>query len=236
MLPNVFVYLLNTLIIQLSIIAFCLPFFVIYMRSSKHATGHSISWHIQNFFSSKQANALIFCWALAEAFIWFVIPEFLLLLMVFMRVRRKRQLLTYDILGTVAGTILALNLNLSDSAIESLPYVQQNMITQAHVWFTNLDVWALLHQPFSGVPFKVFNHVALDHDVNIFLYILLAVVVRVSRYALFYFLLKGIYRHIHKFVYKNYTALFIIATAIFAVLLYDVYQSFGPDYVIRTGL
>ncbi len=227
---------LNTLVIQLSIIGFCIPFFWLYLRHSHITQPHKMSWHIQNFFSSKQANALVFCWAASEAVIWFVIPEFLLLLMVFMRVRRKSQLLTYDIFGTIAGTILALNLNLTDSTMKHLPYIQEPMVQQAHAWFSQLDVWALIYQPFSGVPFKIFNHVALDYHVNIFLYILFAVIVRVSRYALFYFVLRAIYSKLHSFVYNNYVTLFFVATAIFALLLFRVYQSFGPGYVVSSGL
>jgi O-antigen/teichoic acid export membrane protein len=100
---------LNYLLVQFSIIGFMLPFYLSYRyrHRSQDEVKLDLNQHLERFFLSKQANYLVFFWAMGEALFWFVIPEFLLLLVVFMRIRRKKELLTYDIAGTLIGTIVA---------------------------------------------------------------------------------------------------------------------------------
>lgn len=231
----VFDYVLNTLIIQLSILAFIAPFYGLYRYShyKNNQVKVNLNTHLEYFLTSKHANYLVFFWALGEALVWFVIPEFLLLLMVFMRIRKRFELLTYDIYGTVVGIIIAVSLNISDASLLKMPYVKENMVLQVQSWFESLGVWGLLYQPFSGVPFKVFNHSMQDYGFPLIAYILIALIVRAGRYALFYFIFNGMYAKIHNSVRDNYVRLWVVATTIFAVLLYEVYTSFGSDYVIK---
>lgn len=228
-------YLINVLVIQLSIVLFILPFYLWYRLSyyKNKEISVSLNQHLEYFFSSKQANYLVFFWSFGEAVAWFVIPEFLLLLIVFMRIRNRVQLLMFDIYGTIAGVIVALLINLPNGKLLKLPYVQENMLQQVQAWYSSSGIFGLIHQPFSGVPFKVFNHLAIDYHLNIFLYITFAVIVRIGRYGIFYLIFQGVYSVLHKFVYKNYVRLFVIATLIFAVLLYKVYLSFGAGYVLK---
>src|SRR4051812_45653935 len=95
--------------VQALIILFAAPFYTLHYVRTRHLKDQpaTLSERIEQFFLSKESNWLVFCWAMSEALFWFVIPEFLLLLIVFMRIRRKRELLVYDVGGTVAGTIIA---------------------------------------------------------------------------------------------------------------------------------
>lgn len=104
---------------------------------------------------SRESNLLITAWAAAEAFIWFVLPEFLLFLIIFMKVRHKFDLLKYDVIGTVIGTIIGIIWHAPADFLVKLPFIHQGMIDQVHVWFHQWGVWGLFFQPFSGVPFKV---------------------------------------------------------------------------------
>jgi membrane protein YqaA with SNARE-associated domain len=203
------------------------PFFVLYWRSHKIETSPSLSQRLEYFFASKYANWLVFFWAFGEALVWFVIPEFLLLLMVFMRISRKRQLLLYDIYGTAAGTLVALLIHLPEKSLAALPYIQPKMIVQVHGWYDRLGIGALVFQPFSGVPYKVFTHVAAEYGFFLPLFLIFAVMVRISRYYIGYTLFTLAYPALHKHVYRNYVPLFFIATAIFSLMLFKVYRSYA---------
>lgn len=177
---------------------------------------------IDLFFDSPYLNWLVLLWAAGEAVIWFVIPEFLLLLVIFMKVRHRTNLLIYDIVGTIVGSIVGLSIHMSHPFMLRLPYVYEGMFTRVHEWFQSMGVWGLINQPFSGVPYKVFLNMAPGFGLNAFLFLLLALMLRIGRYAVFYSVFWLAYPALHRFVYKNYTVLFVVAIVIFSLLLMKV--------------
>jgi hypothetical protein len=136
-----------------------------------------------------------------------------------MKVRRKMQLVTYDIIGTIIGTIIALLLHLPEKALLSVPYIYQGMINHVHQWFGEHGIWGIFFQPFSGVPYKVFNALAVDYGFFIPFFIILAVATRMIRYLIIYEVTKALYPFVHRFVRKHYAILFVVAMAIFTILL-----------------
>lgn len=224
----------NYIIIQTAILAFFAPFYLFYRYRHKKLSLNKFSFneHLENFFSSRQVNYLVFFWAASETIIWFVIPEFLLFLIIFLRVRKKIQLLTYDIAGTAAGTLLAIFIPITHSEIAKIPYVQENMIKQVIVWYQHLGIFGLIFQPFSGVPYKIFTLTVNEFHFSIFLFIIFGILVRISRYYFCYLIFSGIYPLLHRFVYRNYLPMFFIACFIFSLLLLKVYNLYGPSYQI----
>jgi membrane protein YqaA with SNARE-associated domain len=220
----------NYIVVQISIILFFLPFYWIYRKRHPQPDKFNFSRQLENFFLSKQANYLVFFWAMGEALVWFVIPEFLLLLIIFMRIRRKRELLVYDVGGTIAGTIIAFFMHISYRTIASLPYIQDKMIDQTHAWYDRMGIWGMIYQPFSGVPYKVFTLTAHSYHFFLIYFIVVGVIVRMSRYLIAFGLFNLIYPGLHKYVYRNYVILFLVATFIFSILLLKIYSEFGPNY------
>jgi hypothetical protein len=226
----------NFLIILFSILVFSSPFYYLYRRQG-HGTikSHGINREIAGFLQSKQADYLIFFWAMANALFWFIIPEFLLLLIIFMRTKHRRELLIYNIFGTVAGTVLAFAINLPDYLIEKLPYIQPAMTGQVATWFDKSGIFALIHQPFSGVPYEVFAYLGPNYHILIIVFIIVAVLVSLARYFIVYFVLNLIYPLLHRYVYRNYVYLFLVVVFIFSLLFIQVYNSYDSSYTISVG-
>lgn len=230
---TVAVILLNYLLILLAIVLFSSPFYLLFRKHRQNVPDKLvINREAEDFFQSKQANLLVFFWAFGEALVWFVIPEFLLLLVIFLRIRRKRELLFYDIYGTAAGTLVAYLINLPVHLIDKLPYIQPKMVAQTQVWYQQHGIFGLIYQPFSGVPYKVFTFLAPHYHFFILLFLAAAIVVRVARYYIFFAMFSLIYPVLHKYVYKNYTRLFLVAVFIFSILLLRVYDSYGPGHLV----
>jgi hypothetical protein len=228
--------ILNFLFIFASILIFASPFYYFFKRQGHGSIRtHGLSREIEEFFQSRQANYLVFFWAMGEALFWFVIPEFLLLLVIFMRIKRKRELLIYDIFGTIAGTVLAFTINLPAYLIEKLPYIQPAMVQQCAAWFDKHGIFALMFQPFSGVPYKVFAYLAPNYHILIIVFVIAAVTVRIARYYIFYALFSTIYPVLHKYVYRNYAYLFVVAVFIFSLLLVKVYASYEHPNIMGMG-
>lgn len=198
---------------------FMAPFYGIFIYRNRKLAIVDFSSSLERFFKSPEANALVFFWALGEATVWFVIPEFLLALVLFMRVERKFQLVIYDILGTIVGTIIAINIHLSASQIASLPFIKPKMLTQVYDWYEQLGVFGLIYQPFSGVPYKVFTFQAAHERFFIIGFIVLAISVRLARYFLAYSVLKALYPVLHRYVSRHYIWLYVSSIFIFSLLL-----------------
>lgn len=218
----------NYLIVLASFLVFIAPFYYLYKRKSHGSIRvHGLNREIESFFNHRQTNYLFFFWAMAEALFWFIIPELLLLSVIFMRTRRRRDLLIYDIFGTIAGTILAFVINLPTHLIEKLPYVQSAMVQQCIEWFEKSGIFALMYQPFSGVPYKVFAYLGPNLHILIVFFIIAAVAVRIARYAVVYLLANKLYSVFHSFVYHYYVPLFLFAVFIYSLSLLQVYNAFS---------
>ncbi len=226
----------NFLLILVSILLFTTPFYYLFKRQGHGSIkAHGINREIEQFFGSKQANYLVFFWAMAGALAWYIIPEFLLLLVIFMRIKRKRELLYYNIFGTIAGTVLAFAINLPAHLIEKLPYIQPAMVQQCTAWFDKSGIFALLHMPFSGVPYKVFVYLAPNYHILIIVFIIMAILVSLARYFAVYIVLCLIYPLLHRYVYRNYVYLFLIIVFIFSILFIRIYNSYDNTYNIGVG-
>jgi hypothetical protein len=227
--------ILSYFFIQTSILIFVVPFYFLYKHyhpgiSFKYLVLNS---HFENFLSSKQANYLIFAWAASEAIFWFVIPEFLLLLVIFLRIKNKRTLLIYDILGTAFGTVLGLIISIySNFDVTKVPYVTQNMVHQVQAWYQGLGSFGLFFQPFSGVPYKVFVMNVHNFDINLIWFVFLAIAIRIARYYIFYLIFVGIHPFLHRIVSRNYIPIFLLTCFIFSTLFLKVYYSYSQNYVV----
>lgn len=221
-------FISNYLYILLSIFLFFVPFVAHYLYVHKLSIkNQKINLLLENFFGSKESNWLVFFWAFGEAIVWFVIPEFLLLLVIFMRVHKKRELLKYDIAGTIAGTIAALLIRMPRSLLNQLPYIQERMLDQTQYWYHQSDIFALIHQPFSGVPYKVFTNLAWQESFFLPSFVLFAVIVRMFRYIFAYGLFISLYPRLHRIVKRNYIVLALCAILIFTYLLLKTVRIYG---------
>jgi membrane protein YqaA with SNARE-associated domain len=223
-------FLQNFVLIFSSIVLFMLPFvavFAIRNREQIFATRPRFNYFMERFFLSPESNALILVWAACEAIWWFIIPEFLLFLLIFMKIHRKFDLVKYDLIGTVIGTVIVFCWRLPNDVFEHLPYVRPKMLEHVHGWYDQLGIWGLVHQPFSGVPYKVFTHEAVDYHFFIPLFILVAVVARMVRYLVVYEATKALYPLLHKFVRRHYAILFVVACLVFTGLLVRVVRIYS---------
>ncbi len=221
--------LFNYLFIQSAILLFIAPFYLAYKIQHPHSKLRHIhlNQHAEDFLSSPQANYLVFFWAAAEAVCWFVIPEFLLLLIIFLKIKSKVRLLVYDILGTAVGTVLGLVSSYYFSfPLTKIPYVSAGMVEQVGSWYQQFGVFALFFQPFSGVPYKVFVLSVHNFGINLLIFVLLAIIVRVARYYLIYSIFTGLYPFLHQFISKNYVPIFIISCLVFSMLFLRVYHKY----------
>jgi 1-acyl-sn-glycerol-3-phosphate acyltransferase len=223
-------FLQNFALVFGSIVLFMLPFMAVFTfrnREQVLASRPRFNYFMERFFLSPESNALILAWAATEAMFWFIIPEFLLFLLIFMKIHRKFDLVKYDLIGTVIGTIAVFCWQLPHDLFARVPYIRPKMLESVHTWYDRQGVWGLVHQPFSGVPYKVFTHEAANYRFFIPLFIIVAVVARMVRYLVVYEATKALYPLLHKFVRRHYAILFVVACMVFTGLLVRVVRIYS---------
>lgn len=218
-------YLKNFVVLFIAMALFFAPFVAVFAWRNREQIREKrphFNYFMERFFGSRESDALVFFWAAGEAVVWFIIPEFLLILLIFMKVKRKFDLVKYDILGTIVGTLIALWWRLPHDTFVHLPYIRPRMLTQVDTWYQQHGILGLAFQPFSGVPYKVFNHEAAGFHFFIPLFLLVAITARMIRYVVVYEVTKALFPVLHPFVRKHYGWLFVLAIGIFTFLLLHV--------------
>lgn len=114
------------------------------------------------FCSRRAALALMFCWSFAESLVWPLIPDVLLIPLVFGRPDRYRQSLATCIAGSMLGavTLFSLATACPDQAaaiLPHLPLIFEADIASVYQRIEQDGMSAFLKQPVSGIPFKVWG-------------------------------------------------------------------------------
>ncbi|MFD5703245.1 lysophospholipid acyltransferase family protein [Streptomyces lasiicapitis] len=114
--------------------------------------------------TSRWGLPLAFAWAFAEALSWPLMPELLLAAACVAVPRRALKLSLAALAGTLAGGVLALQLAASGTNLPH-PLTTDRMRAEAHQELTAESASAVRHQPWNGIPFKVYSATAGKADV-----------------------------------------------------------------------
>jgi 1-acyl-sn-glycerol-3-phosphate acyltransferase len=111
-------------------------------------------------FTESRAGAIaVAVWAAAEALAWPLIPEFLLAVVLVAAPRRAPRLALYAALGSIAGGALMYVLA-SHGVVLPAPLTTPRMHEVVTAQIAAEGPGALVHQPWSGIPFKVYGGAA----------------------------------------------------------------------------
>jgi membrane protein YqaA with SNARE-associated domain len=136
--------------------------------------------------AGRAALGLIFVWAVAEATVWPILPDFLLIPLVVGNRRRYYLPLAGAVLGmALGGTFLYLfadwDAQHALQLLQHLPTVRASKIAGARGHLAAHGVAAFLFQPWSGIPFKVWAIVAGTQGINPLLAIPTFIAARAAR-------------------------------------------------------
>ena len=113
---------------------------------------------LTRFAKSRAALVFALAWAFAEALYWPVIPDFYLFPLASVAPRRIPKLIGAAVIGTVSGGLVAFAIGTTSfgaAAPHHLPLVTNEMVEFAAISLGD-GPQALLGQPWTGVPYKVY--------------------------------------------------------------------------------
>ncbi|MEU6056111.1 lysophospholipid acyltransferase family protein [Streptomyces xanthochromogenes] len=105
--------------------------------------------------ASRAGLLLAFGWAFAEALSWPLMPELLLAALCAAAPRRAVPLCLTALAGSLAGSVLALQLALSGAHLPA-PLTTDRMRAEVRHELSAEGASAVRHQPWNGIPFKVY--------------------------------------------------------------------------------
>jgi membrane protein YqaA with SNARE-associated domain len=132
----------------------------------------------------------MFVWAFLESIVWPVIPDVLLILLVVSRPGRAHHTLAACIVGSALGAALLYGLAWSfpaeaSRALPYLPLAFEVDIQAVQARIARDGAFALLGQPVSGIPFKVWGIVSATSGVPPVFALPIAIVARAFRMTAF---------------------------------------------------
>ncbi|MCC6176439.1 MAG: hypothetical protein IT305_14125 [Chloroflexi bacterium] len=110
-----------------------------------------------------RAAVLVFAWAVAEATVWPIMPDAVLVPLTAFRPACWWRLALVAAAGSTVGGAMSYQLGRlgwGTTTVERRALVRPAMIVAVYQWLDREGARGVWHQPFSGVPFKIFAYVA----------------------------------------------------------------------------
>jgi membrane protein YqaA with SNARE-associated domain len=131
-----------------------------------------------------------FVWGLAEATLFFIVPDVLLTLVALFSFRRSVRVLVCILLGALTGGTIMFFLGAREPAqiqnvVLRVPFVSTAMFEKTQQSFQRDGIWALTKGPGNGIPYKVYCVQAGKYS-TLPLFLLVSLFARMERFALFW--------------------------------------------------
>ena len=172
------------------------------------------------------ALVLLSLWAFLEASVWFVIPDFLLLILCILYPKNYKKFfiftLLFSILGIIAYFTFVSNYTvLSGEILLNTPFINQKMLDSINSLYTDKGISVVLRQTTTVIPVKVWTYQAVVHHFNLFLYLFFVAISRAIRM----FIISLIFAFIgkkYRNTLRNYSSILLLAYVLvfFIVLFY----------------
>jgi 1-acyl-sn-glycerol-3-phosphate acyltransferase len=139
---------------------------------------------LQKVGAGRSGVILALAWGVAEALWWPVVPDFLVFALVPLTPRRWWKFAAAASFGSAMGGALGYALAgilEPDVLLAAAPLVTDRMAEVARGWLIEGGSAAILRQPLSGIPYKVFVFVARDVNLNFAGFLIFSVIARAFR-------------------------------------------------------
>lgn len=144
-------------------------------------------------------KALGFLWGLAEATVFFIVPDVVLSWFALQGLRRALVACLFALLGAVVGGSVTWLVASNEpdalrSIFVSLPAIDIAMITDVRRQLQTDGLMAVFFGPLTGTPYKIYALEAADLKLNYAVFLLISIPARLIRFVLVTSLVAGLNR------------------------------------------
>ena len=134
-------------------------------------------------------NLVAAFWGLAEATLFFIVPDVWLTIAGRKKLRTGLTACIYALTGALIGGVIiylwaASNLNHAQTTIEKVPAISHDMISRVRSELSNQGFVAILLGPLRGTPYKVYAAQAADNGIGLGLFLLISIPARIIRFLI----------------------------------------------------
>lgn len=178
------------------------------------AINHAVFNKIQQFSHTNWALFLLAVWSFLEAGIWFIFPDFLLMLLVFFNKERWKRFLAvtylFSMMGIITYFILVSQYPIyAESVLKATPFVNPLTIEVVQAHFLQSGEMAAIFQPLTPYPSKVWSFSAATMGMGLILYLGFVGAARLVRMFLLSWLAIAFHRFLAEPI-KNHMLPFLI--------------------------
>lgn len=196
------------------------------MNSKNKQTVNTSHFHsLQRFANSISGDITLLLWSFAEAICWFILPDFLLLILAILAPQKTLKWVLLSIIGSLTGTIVLITLlhwlpiNFA-TIIFRLPFTHIGMLTKVEHFIQSYGHISILLQPFSGIPSKVWTYdIYQSPHWHPWLFLLLLTLARGTRMMLIGGIGYLVSKRIPTIIQRYWLFLLVLYTVLFLIFL-----------------
>jgi membrane protein YqaA with SNARE-associated domain len=183
--------------------------------------------HFRTYSDSKAALALAFVWGLAEATLFFIVPDVCLGLIALFNWRKGLLTTLCALAGAmIGGTIMyilgANNPTGMNHVLVSIPLIHINMVDLAYSQLQSAGLVMMVTGPKEGIPYKVFAVQSGILGLPLLQFVLMTIPARMIRFVIVVLLVGTIGVIFRKFI-KKYPIVFVVTYAYVWLCIYIAY-------------
>jgi membrane protein YqaA with SNARE-associated domain len=192
-------------------------------------TNQSVRSALDDFASSRAALALAFAWGLAEATLFFIVPDVLLTLIACRALKPALRATIAALVGALAGGALMYAFGVREphtarAFLDHIPAISQELITSVAAQIDESGLIAVLLGPIKGVPYKIFAVEWGARGGSFGGFLLISIPARYVRFVLAALAARGIARLIEPLTHRR-AAIETLILAVIWVAFYGFYFS-----------
>lgn len=132
-------------------------------------------------------NRLAALWGLAEATLFFIVPDVWLSIVARKKLKTGLIACFYSLAGALVGGALMFwwgvhNFNSVSTVIDAIPAINQGMLARVQLELTEQGMLAVMLGPLSGTPYKTYAIYAANTGISVWWFLLISIPARLIRF------------------------------------------------------
>lgn len=182
----------------------------------------------EKFSLSYIAMIFISTWAFFESSVWFILPDFIILILVVVNPTKYKKYFGITFISSILGILayylfVIINPTIAWNILVQTPFTTPLMVDQVATKYTTQGISSILFQSYSGIPSKIWTYTLTEIiSMKFMLYFVLVSISRGVRIFITSFVASKIGIKGKQFIRNHFSILITLHTIIFFFVLFRI--------------
>lgn len=187
---------------------------------------------LDKFAHSRWASVLAFAWGLAEATVFFIVPDVLLTLIACRALKPALKATTLALMGALFGGALMYVIGRRDPVnarafLDQIPAISPALISRVSLQVSDNGLSAVLLGPMKGIPYKIYAIEWGSREGSLITFMLISIPARYVRFFLAVVFARGIARLIEPLTHHRAATEVLILACLWIAFYIFYFTRFG---------